>query len=118
MKPNEYKWSEWIRATWRGKVFEWKAGDFFGDEWADGIAALETANADLLEALEDVAKWIENGEWWVGSPFKGGLDGNAIDEAIRKHKGESDTSDLVAGLEHAVDLYDAIQERKAKENER
>ena len=57
-------------------------------DWLDVSFALYAANAALLEALEDVAKWIENGEWWVGSPFKGGLDGNAIDETIRKHKGE------------------------------
>ena len=60
MKPSEYKWSEWIRAIWRCKIFEWKAEDFFGDEWADGIATLETANAELLEALDLICRLATN----------------------------------------------------------
>ena len=86
MKPSEYKWSEWIRATWRSKVFEWKAGDFFGDEWADGIATLETANAELLEALKNLSGAVHAvGYDTVSIIHPALLNAN---EAIRKHKGE------------------------------
>ena len=78
-----------------------------------------------LEALEKIAAWriIDYEYCYICGNHKDcghhpECYATQVDEAIRKHKGESDKSDLVAGLEHAVDLYDAIQERKAKENER
>ena len=91
MKPSEYKWSEWIRATWRSKVFEWKAGDFFGDEWADGIATLEAANAELLEALgrvQDYSRQILDGTLDGQDELDPGWAWRVCNDAIRKHKGE------------------------------
>ena len=35
-------------------------------------------------------------------------------ELIRKHKGEDDIRDLIAGLERAADLFDDIQDRKGE----
>ena len=118
---SKYKLSEWMRARWRGKIYEWKPGDNYGDKWADEVAALETANAELLEALErirDYSRDILDGTLGEQEHLDEGWVWRVTNDAIRKHKGEDDISDLVAGLEHAADLCDAIQERKAKENER
>ena len=91
-------------------------------------ASVEDCHAERnlrLEALEKIAAWriIDYEYCYICGNHKDcghhpECYATQVDEAIRKHKGESDKSDLVAGLEHAVDLYDAIQERKAKENER
>ena len=53
-----------MRARWRGKIYEWKPGDNYGDKWADEVAALETANAALLEALEIALASVE---WMAGA---------------------------------------------------
>ena len=122
-EPKEEEWK-------LSRVFRWVVSylqkgetatmdDGWVDWWEDKALRaeqLETANADLLEALENLS----------GAVHAVGYDTTSIvhpsllnaNEAIRKHKGEDDISDLVAGLEHAADLCDAIQERKAKENER
>ena len=46
------KLSERMGATWRRKMFEWKTGDFFGDEWANEVAELEEDN-DALKREND-----------------------------------------------------------------
>ena len=48
--------SERMRATWRAKMFEWKAGDTWGDDWADEVAALERA----LQYCQDDKEVMQN----------------------------------------------------------
>jgi len=67
-------------------------GELFG-EVAEFVAALETANADLLEALEKIANHGHNNPVGADLYDIGVADGHRCAatiarEAIRKHKGE------------------------------
>lgn len=53
-------------------------------------ARLMAAAPELLEALQDVLKRIENSdEWWMDNPDRGGFDAEMIKAIIAKATGES-----------------------------
>ena len=67
---------------------------------------LESINTDLLDALDLLVG--EDGDLFSDEAH------SKARELIRKHKGEDDISDLIAGLERAADLFDDIQDRKGE----
>ena len=76
------------------------------------IIELEDKNAELLEVLEELQKGIYD---FVELPvYAKNFVYRITNEAIRKHRGEDNISDLVAGLERAADLFDDIQDRKGE----
>ena len=84
---------------------------------------IEDINAELLEALDAYLSDHDTGRYSLG--LDAGILPSICDcglcvaarKAIRKAKGADDISKLIAGLERAADLFDDIQERKAKERE-
>lgn len=62
-------------------------------EQRDEIMRLESVNADLLAALDNVLKQMDHDDapWWIDSPDRGGFDREEIEAAIRQAKGEDDT---------------------------
>ena len=127
-KDLQRQWQEMRdeRDEWRNEAHDWAISNTNIQSQLHRVARERDNERKLrLEALEKIAAWriIDYEYCYICGNHKDcghhpECYATQVDEAIRKHKGESDKSDLVAGLEHAVDLYDAIQERKAKENER